>query len=980
MKRRNLPFTLLLTIIVLAGITIGFSSPEKEIRYHARKTPSESLSRGIEQANVFLASIRNNQHSGIIAPKDLKRARTQLKNLKSQRETYNLDLKIMGPDNFGGRTRALLFDNRDASGRTLYAGAVTGGIWRSDNYGINWEQINVNGDNLNVSCIAQTPNGNFYVGTGENFNVSSMSGTHQLGYSTGFIGKGIYKSTDGDNFKLLPSTKPQLNDVTSDWAFINKLAVSGDNNIFAATNTGLKISTNGGETWVTAKDTAGTELNTNSFDVDVSSEGAVYAVVDNLLYYSSNGAADQFVLLSTGDSLSLPNQGISRMEIAIAPSDPNIIYASVSNLFGMVKGVYRSDDKGTTWNVIMPETESMVVFDGQGIYDQVLTVFPDNPDRILLGGTDLWIGNKPTNGILYNWELKSTSFGGPFFNLYVHVDHHAYVFANNGKDVFIGTDGGIFKGTLEGNDFTFEMMNRGYFTTQFYTVAACGEENLVMGGAQDNGVILIQGNGNTQREGHDIWFHDGGFKNGGDGGGVVISTINPKVIVYGSTKGAVRRSEDDGTNISSQFLQNGNGNGGDIGNPQAFITPVALWESFNNINSRDSVNYHANKAIPGGTDIIVKSNNSKYPFHYTTPADVNLQSGDSIMINDPISSRLFLATAGRIYMTKELHNFGKVPEWFTIANASVGYQGIPYTIAFSADGNHLYVGNYNGKLYRISNLALAYNYNLADVHSPSCIVAVDNIPVYIPGTNTEISQCITSISVDPNNDANVMITLGNYGNDYYVLYTQNALDKTPEFNSRQGNLPQMPVYSSIIDMDNPDLAIIGTDMGLFITKNLSAASPDWVPEGSTLGSGIVFDLYQQRIGKKGISDGIHNFPAITNYGDIYGATYGNGLIHSMVLRKPVGITKNIAHSHNYNIKIFPNPIINNATAQINSPVSGNLKLSIFNISGKVISSKNIRINVGVNTFSLNVDGFNSGIYIIKGQIENYNFQQKFIVK
>ena len=973
MKRRHLPQSLLLVIIALASITFGFTNPGVQAGDHARQTPFESQLNGSGQTPTFLSLVRNNQHTGVINPKDVQKARKQLQYLKAQRATYDLGLKAMGPDNFGGRTRALLFDNRDASGKTIYAGAVTGGIWRSTNYGISWKEVSVDGNNLNVSCMVQSSNGTLFAGTGESFNAQNMSGIHSLGYSTGFVGKGIYKSTDGDHFDLLTATQPTLNDASADWAFVNRLAMLGENTLIAATNTGIKISSDSGDSWVTAQDTSGADLSANAFDVDVSSDGSIFAVVDNLLYVSEDGNPNHFILRSTGDSLSLPNTLISRLEISVAPSDPQIVYASLANQYGSMKGVYRSDDKGVTWSLIMPASESIVVFDRQGVYDNVLSVFPNDPDRVLLGGIDMWEGTKPSHPGLFNWEEKSMEFGGTDSPFYVHVNHHAYLFSPNGKNVFIGTDGGIFKGTINGDAFTFETMNRGYLTTQFYTVAACGDEKYVMGGTQGNGVILIKGTGNTQQEGHDIWFHDNGFANGGDGGGVAISTINPKVIVYGSTKGAVRRSKDGGENISTHFL-------GGIGNLQAFKTPVALWESFDNENSRDSINYKATATIAGGTDILVKSSNSGYPFHYTTPTNVTLQPGDSLMIQDPVSSRLFLATAGHIYMTKELHNFGKTPEWFLIADASVGYHGFPYTLAYSADGNHLFVGNYNGSLYRISNLALAYDYSRADVRSDSCIVAIDKIPVYIPGTGNEISQSITSISVDPKNSANVLLTLGNYGNDYYVLYTQNGLDKTPVFESRQGDLPQMPVYSSLIDMDNSGLAIIGTEMGIFVTSDITAASPNWEPEGSNLGSAIVFELVQQRIGKAGISDGINTFPAILNYGDIYGATYGKGIIHSRALRKPVGIQKHPVQHNNSVLQVFPNPVTDHASIRFYSELSGNLHLFVFDMNGKIVFSKSMDVNTGNNTIPLEIRNLAKGIYIVRGQMANHSYQQKFIVK
>jgi hypothetical protein len=133
----------------------------------------------------------------------------------------------------------------------------------------------------------------------------------------------------------------------------------------------------------------------------------------------------------------------------------------------------------------------------------------------------------------------------------------------------------------------------------------------------------------------------------------------------------------------------------------------------------------------------------------------------------------------------------KRPEWYQIANRNHGLTGIPHSMAVSADGNHAFVGMRDGKVYRISNLALAYNANLADVNNPQCIVATRLIQPTLPNSNTPISQVVTSIAIDPTNPNRVLVTLGNYGNDHYVFVTTNALDANPVWVSKQGELPKM---------------------------------------------------------------------------------------------------------------------------------------------------------------------------------------------
>ncbi|HJN05767.1 MAG TPA: hypothetical protein QF480_04055, partial [Bacteroidales bacterium] len=309
MKRKNLPLSLALISIVLGGIIFGFSNSQSESKYIPRSSDNESLVYGIKPSVEYIALIRNNQTTGVIAPEYLNRVQDQLKDFEESRSFVNLTWRQLGPDNFGGRTRAIMFDNQDATAKTLYAAGVSGGIWKSENVGISWQKINSESYNLNVTCMQQDAGGTIYAGTGESFAAETMSGLEEMGFTGGFMGQGIFKSTDGNNFTLIPSTQPQFNDANSDWAFINELAVNlNSGSLFAATNSGLKYSTDGGNSWSVAKDTSGAELVMNSFDVQVSSDGAIVACIDNSCYISTSGDVDAFVNRSTGDSVSLPSE------------------------------------------------------------------------------------------------------------------------------------------------------------------------------------------------------------------------------------------------------------------------------------------------------------------------------------------------------------------------------------------------------------------------------------------------------------------------------------------------------------------------------------------------------------------------------------------------------------------------------------------------------------------------------------------------
>ena len=639
MKRKNLPLGLALITIALGLFAMSFSSFTNGEKSTVIGGDEHSVVTGIKSASDYLSLLRTNQSSGVINPGDYKKVQEQLSVFNSNRVKAPLKWTQLGPDNFGGRTRALLFDNQSADATVLYAGGVSGGIWKSVNTGVTWLKVNQTSHNLNVSCMAQNASGHLFVGTGEMFNTQMYSGLEEMGYSTGFMGTGIYKSTDGDNFVLLSSTAPSFNNTDSDWAFINEIAVSSTGALFAATNTGLKFSNDEGNNWVTATDTGGTVLSENTFDVKVSSNGGVIAAVGNKCYLSLTGDVSSFVLKSTGDSVGLPlATDVRRIEFAYAPSDPNIVYASVVDKFGSVYNIYLSEDQGETWRVILPGTTAVVIFSGTGVYNNVIEVFPEDPGRVLLGGDDLWEGRKIQETGLYSWVKVSESFSGTFNPLYLHESQHAVCFRPGFNNTFfVCNDGGVAIASVTGDDYRFEVSNRNYFTTQFYNIASSGMENYVLGGAQGNGSILVSGYGNTNLQGEAVW--------GGNGGACALSLIDRNVMVVSSVGANFQRSEDAGVTYSNQFL-------GDFSPSSDFFnTPMALWENFNNPNSRDSLYYHSRDTIPGGTRIQVLSRNSGQPFYYTTPIDVDLLPGDSIQVCDVVSSRLFIASDNIVGMT-----------------------------------------------------------------------------------------------------------------------------------------------------------------------------------------------------------------------------------------------------------------------------------------------------------------------------------------
>ncbi len=963
-----------------------------------------------QNGSDYLKKVRNNQVTGQMNPADYLKAVQQLEDQAINRsgQDFGLDWYLMGPNNLGGRTRAILFDNRDASGQTIFAGSVLGGMFKSTNGGASWNKINHESTNMNVTCITQAGNGDIFVGTGEGFDVDEYTVLKEWGYTTGFIGQGVFKSTDGENFTLLNSTKPTINGNNElEWGYVNELAAHPSNGaLYAATNTGLKYSGDGGNTWQVAKTTDGELLSLTSKDVKMADNGIVVADMNNLCYVSENGNPDQFMLRSGDSTYNLPVTGVGRYEFAIAPTNNDVIYALAATSVGSLLNVYRSEDKGATWTIIGPGgSPNFNIYNtgnninmGIGMFASTIEVYPDDPYHVLVGGQDMWEGRKIQEDGFYQWTLRSAAGQEWLSPVFLWTGHHTYKFQPGSANVcFVGTNGGISMGTLNEDFFVFQFMNKDYIASQFYTVSTTAEKNNVLGGAQDLGTIFINGaaNPSDSKRGKDIWTTQAETPDGATGGYCENSLVYQSAFIYsrypqtannGNLETFVRRNEFGGgpdwaANMFSDKYAS-----------STFLSPFALYENFEDYETRDSVPYKVTRNHPAGSTLWVESKNGRRPFPYTTP--VELVPGDSINVKDIITARFFIGGDDRVMMSKQVIQFDVNPEWYVISNkATGGVDGKPSCMAYSSDANHLFVGTLNGKLYRISNIRYAYNYKTADVNSAFCIISTKRLPIYIPGTMDETAQVITSVSVDPNDDNRVMVTMGNYGNNHYVYMTDNALDEVPAFRSVMGDpagggLPKVPAYASLIEMD-PDnnLVLVGTEFGIFATNNIDAAQPTWVEENHNIGRVPVFMLKQQTLRKTDDVIPIVNvdttylvYKGVNNYGVIYGATWGRGLISLDNFQQPVGISEPGQGKAEGNFSIYPNPATDRITVAFENNAAGKVSIEIFNLSGN--SARKIDLGLrpqGAHEAIINCSALSSGTYILRLVRGNETSSQKFII-
>ncbi len=519
----------------------------------------ENEAQEIAGALEYYKKIKTNYVTGTIDINDMNKALLQRAALKkSKTSTTSMVWKELGPDNVGGRVRAIIVDNQDHN--TLWAGSVSGGLWKSKTLGSSWEKVTtIDDENYAISCITQAPNGDIYVGTGEADIQSLPSG---LGLSSA-QGAGVFKSSDGGNtFSRLTSTWENSTEPSA-WENVNRLAVDPKNSsrIYAATSSGLRISNDGGSTWGKAF------MGTSSCKcIAVSSTGSV--ICDNgstTVYISPNGDSGTYTKISgsLADNL-IYNSKVSRYEFAFAPSDPNYVYCAAGSSDDNDPGlsnIYQSTDGGYTWTVIGPGGSSLFQPIGtQTNYAVDIAVSLSNPGKIFVGGLDIWSWSENDG-----WEQKSLSFSSTSHQM--HSDQHIIVcdpYVNN--LMFFGCDGGIFQ-SKDGGE-TFSSINSKLNITQFYAVAY-SNDGKVMGGAQDNGTQMIDYSGNTVQTATEV--------NGGDGFYCDFSMINPNASFASVYSSDAKRASSIGGNYSNFYPDKISY--GDFGT-DIFVTPLRLWEQF----------------------------------------------------------------------------------------------------------------------------------------------------------------------------------------------------------------------------------------------------------------------------------------------------------------------------------------------------------------------------------------------------------------
>ncbi len=587
-------------IAVMSLLFLALFSIEKSETSDYSSRDSQLAEQGFRGAAEHYAMLRQNLETGEMDPADHSKMMKAVRrhNKSSVRKELGLDMtwQTMGPTNYGGRTRDVCI----TEGGVVYAGGVSGGLFVSWDSGNTWFRNGGLKENLNVAAVEEAGNGTLFVGTGSLFD--GAGGV----IDSGFLGSGVYKS----------------NDEGVTWSRVEGLAgdpLSGGIN--SATDILIADKNDPNRMWIGGAgglrlydDVAGEIINGEASspfdgisngdnnacgDMVVSEDGnRMLVVLGTTVFLSSNGG-DSWIEVSGNDDDMLPTPPANRVGLAISPEDPNYVYALLS-YGGRMGGVYASTDGGNAWFSIWPENVQNGNIDidpfgdnRQGGYDLCITVFPNDKEKILVGGVTLWQGG------LNNQPERIASNSG-FGTNYVHSDLHHFEW--DGNVLYVACDGGIFKSTdiATTENASFVESNFGYTTTQFYGIGI-STTGKVNGGTQDqSSFIVTEGNTNAVNV----------F--GGDGFDSDFSAVDDNCMFVTSQYASLGRSFDGGQSFEDFYS-------GDLEalrqTPEQnfpFHSNIRLFENTDDEFSQRTVIYArptGSDPIFVGDDVTVRSNN-----------------------------------------------------------------------------------------------------------------------------------------------------------------------------------------------------------------------------------------------------------------------------------------------------------------------------------------------------------------------------------
>jgi Ig-like domain CHU_C associated/Secretion system C-terminal sorting domain len=754
------------TFIILAIVPFFAFSQQRE----------EEGNSQLDRAN-WEKLITKDPKTGIIPRNELEKSRVtmfkrieQLKSFKTSAAIPNIKWAERGPNDIGGRTRAMLWDPADSTKKKVWVGGVAGGLWYNNNIideKSSWQKVNDLWDNIAVGWIAADPSNPkiMYVGTGER---GSSGNTDNTGTS-GSGGAGVWKTINGGTtWARLASTIPDYTKLTveASWREVYKIIVNTKGEIFVLNYGGVFRSNDGGTTWalLTGANAPSNENYERVSDMEMGSDGILYVAEGSGSFASKFLKSTDATVTAFKDITPTGTFDNGRVEFALAPStkgDVQVIYAVSANSGASKANFFlKSTDAGTTWIPMkVPVYDDLnnagekPFMGDQGSYDLILGTHETNPNALYVAGVAYSVS---TDGGT-TWLPKK---GYSELSDLMHVDNHAFMARPGFPDEAIfGNDGGVYYATdwaSSGKEYPkFQKRNRGYNVTQYFSIDinTVANSGTIVVGSQDNGThSLLSGYGKISA---------GTSINGGDGGLTFIDKLDTNIVISSYTHVSPRLNKSGANANDVEELQPQFDKRGAFINPADYDSPTHTLYENNTLASEEQTKI----------------------FRY--------------------------------------HIKGVSPK-YTHTTSNITFTGVKaLTVSFLKLGKtagNIYIGTNEGEVYKATGVAAEGDITVALTK----IMDKDS-------TSKGNVSCL-----DFGTDENTMVVTKSNYNVKSVFYTIDGGKTWISKDESSHGLPNVPIRYALINPKDTKQVLLATELGVWSTTDITVDNPKWEPNNTTL--------------------------------------------------------------------------------------------------------------------------------------------------
>jgi len=345
----------------------------------------------------------------------------------------------------------------------IYAGAATGGVWKTFNHGLTWHPLWDGMVQMGVSDIV----------------IDSENENHILALTGDADGRFIPSSGVYESYDAGVTWRPLFKFPTSNKTFGYSMLQDKENsNVYYLAFHTMLISIDS-DFYPASADTL--ILNGCFYDLeyDFSANPTLYVASTYGMHKKEPGQQFEFIVNGTSG---LPTWSKSRTNVAISESDPDVIYYLAANKFNDDYGLYKSIDGGECFELKIDQdnADSLKMVE-QETYDMSIAIDPNDHDKVYIAT----VGQYRTDDV----EMQSWQFDWQD----LHADIHNQYFLDG--NFYICTDGGLSYRPIGTTNFI--NISVGLNVLQFYDIDVMG--NKLVGGTQDNGTIRWD-EGNTVGE------------------------------------------------------------------------------------------------------------------------------------------------------------------------------------------------------------------------------------------------------------------------------------------------------------------------------------------------------------------------------------------------------------------------------------------------------------------------------------------------